>query len=447
MKKTLIFYGISGSLLALVAGLLFLTDTDADTRNMILLAIGAIFGVVAFTFDSYGLLSLVFLSLPFSRGILNVEISIITFNPYTLGVLGFLLIAMWKIAMGRARYPVKAEDILIVLLSASFLVSTMLAPDIVDAGFLAFHGIFIPVVTYFVLKTSIATEKQYRQLTIFLVMGIVGFACLSIATYVINPARLRILGQSSISAAGMCAVGIIFCIGSRWSRSAVGKIAALLMFIALFLTYARGYLVLVLFGAPVVFYIIRRGKGFALMFSFLVLSLFGTLLLAYSASEEKPEALAEKRGLRDEQTINRLTDPTQWIFALYGRGVHYYDGLQEFKKSPIIGNGFHQGSDKVGVRAYTWHNFHVEWLEYGGMLGYMLYFLVLLTHFKTMYAKARYDRAIAVNLTIIVILLTNGLTNSFTSGVTPYFGFLLMGLNHARLKLLAREKLRNSQLV
>jgi hypothetical protein len=39
--------------------------------------------------------------------------------------------------------------------------------------------------------------------------------------------------------------------------------------------------------------------------------------------------------------------------------------------------------------------------------------------------------ALAANLTVLFVVLLNGLTNSFTAGVSPTLGFLFMGLNCA----------------
>jgi O-antigen ligase len=118
---------------------------------------------------------------------------------------------------------------------------------------------------------------------------------------------------------------------------------------------------------------------------------------------------------------------------LYGRARLFAVGLEEFTKAPIFGNGLHRDVASFKGREVIWHNFHVEWLEYGGLIGYTLYVGLLVLHFRGVSRAARFHRALAVNLTVVFTILVNGLTNSFTAGISPVLGFLFMGLNRAFL--------------
>ena len=430
MKKTLITYGISGSILILIASVLLVSGVNLSKDGAQFLApVAAVIILVAFVLDSFGMLCILLMILPFSRGVLQIELGIITFNPYTLGIVAFFVISIAGIIFGKLRYKITAEDWLMASLSVMFLISTLYAKDLTDAGFLAFHAVFIPVITYFVIKVTIQKDDQYIQALIFFVVGIVLFAVSALYIFYQDPSRLKIFGQSSISAAGMFSVAIMIVLYLGWWQNWVGKLALLILLPALLITFARGYLVLVLIS-PVFYIIIRRGKAFHLISAMLLISLVGTLMLA--AVSELPELLKGQGRSKDEQTAERMTDVTMWVSALYGRGMHYKEGLKEFRKSPIIGNGFHQGSDKKGVRAVVWHNFHVEWLEYGGIFAYLLYISLFLSHYYKNAKQAVDDKYSAINLTIIFVLLTNGLTNSFTAGITPYLGFIFMAMNHVR---------------
>jgi len=192
--------------------------------------------------------------------------------------------------------------------------------------------------------------------------------------------------------------------------------------------------------SPLFFALIVRGYARRLVVTMLVASLFGTLFFA--ATPELLSADVSQAERKSEQTIERLTNTRLWLNALRSRGALYQEGLKRFLDAPVLGNGFSEPAQSVmGVRrAATWHNFHVEWLEYGGILGYGAYLSLLFVHFGRFRRLARQDRAVAANLLIIFILLTNGLTNSFTAGITPYLGFLFFALNESRIQILMASR-------
>lgn len=425
--NTLIIYGIAAALiLGSWAGLVALGVDPGGNGRLALGAIAALILAPAVLRDPFGMICLIVFSLPFSLGILQIEIGIVTFNPYTLGILAALVVGIAGVAMGKLRYRPAPEDLAILLLGFSFLLSTLRARDTVEAGFLAFHGVFIPVVTYFVLKTYIRTVDQYRRVLVAFVGGVTVFAFYGLFQFVAEPQRLFILNMPPISAAALLTTALITVIYCGWWRKKLGILAGVALFGALLTTFSRGYLVLLLL-TPVFFQIVRRGRATTLMIAMLATSLLATLLLVQAYE------VFEVRGLdrEQEQSAERVRDLDYWMSSLYGRARYYAVGLEEFAKSPILGNGFHQGFRSPAGRAVVWHNFHVEWLEYGGLLAYLLYVTVLILHFRGMSRAAQYQREIAVNLTAFFTVLLNGLTNSFTAGISPILGFLFMALNRA----------------
>ncbi|WKZ11750.1 MAG: O-antigen ligase family protein [Gammaproteobacteria bacterium] len=424
---TLQIYGIAAALIVVAwASLGALGMDPGGDGRMLLTAVAALILTPAMLRDPFGMLCLILFLLPFSLGVLQIEIGIVTFNPYTLGIMAALLVAVAGLGMGRLRYRSAPEDLGVLLLGISFLLSTLRAHDKVQAGFLAFHGVFIPVVTYFALKTLVHTPDQYRKALVAFVGGITAFALYGLFEFARNPVRLHVLNMPSISAAALLTTGLIVIMYSGWWRKPLAMLAALVLFGALLATFSRGYLVLLLL-TPLFFRILRRGHATTLIVAMLVASLLGTLLLVQTSEMFEVEGLDKGQ----EQTAERLTDPGFWLNSLYGRGRYYAVGLQEFARSPFLGNGFHQNFVSTAGRAVVWHNFHVEWLEYGGLSAYLLYVTVLILHFRGMSRAARTRRAVAVNLTAFFVILLNGLTNSFTAGISPILGFLLMALNHA----------------
>lgn len=425
--NTLLIYGIATGVIALCWALLW--SVGMEQRNdgrMILLTVAVPALIIAFFRDPFGMLCLIVFSLPFSLGVLQVEIGIITFSPYTIGIIAALCLALAGVLLGKLRYRPVAEDLLALLLGFSFLLSTLGAKDVAEGGYLAFHGVFIPIVTYFTVKTLVGTPEQYRKIVIAFVGGITAFALYGVVEFALQPQRLKILNMSSISAAALITSALIVIIYSGWWRHLLAKLAVVLLLVALITTFARGYLVLLLL-TPLFFWVFRRGYGQMFITLMLIGSLIGTLIFS-----QMPTVFSTGQVDREsEQTAERLTDIDYWKQALYGRAVHYAEGLEKFAESPILGNGFHMGTDKLDVRAVVWHNFHVEWLEYGGLMGYMLYMLLLILHFGGVARAARDDRVVAVNLVVVVTVLLNGLTNSFTAGLSPYLGFLFIALSRS----------------
>ncbi len=433
--NTLLIYGSALSMIALTgAGLVAIGLEPSGSGWFVLAASAALILTPAVMRDPFGMVCLIVFLLPFSLGVLQVEIGIVTFNPYTLGILGGLLVAVAGIAMGKLRYRPTSEDLAVLLLGVSFLLSTLRARDMVEAGYLAFHGVFIPIVTYFVLKTLVRTSEQYRKVLVAYVVGITAFGVYGLVQFVREPDRLFILNMPPISAAALLTTALIIVIYSGWWRTLSAKVAVLVLAAALLATFSRGYLVLLLL-TPLFFQIFRRGHATVLITGMLVASLVGTLLFVQAYEMFYVEGLDKEQ----EQTAERVTEVGFWLNSLYGRARYYAVGLEEFAKSPILGNGFHQGFVSPAGRAVVWHNFHVEWLEYGGIVAYLLYVIVLILHFRGMSHAAQSQRAIAVNLTAFFTVLLNGLTNSFTAGISPVLGFLFMALNRARENCVSGE--------
>jgi len=279
-------------------------------------------------------------------------------------------------------------------------------------------------------------DIRYKKALSFLVCGITLFAAVSVFQFITDPTRLT-GAQSSISIAGMCTTAIIVIAATDWRRSLLGKLAFIVVAAGLLASFSRGYILLAIFS-PILYFVVRRGKAVVLISSIIIGSLCGTIMLATAPDILKVDIGLEQQ--RTDQTVSRLTDTDLWLNSIYGRGVHYNNGFREFLKSPIIGNGFHKGGEQFGPRAVVWHNFHVEWLEYGGLIAYLLYVSLLILHFRKHAKLARHNHWTAINLTMISILLLNALTNSFTVGMTPYLAYMFMGLSNATLAIAARTR-------
>lgn len=434
--RTFAIYGASVAIIGGWWGVLWALGMAGEPDGTILLGVVALLALgFAMLRDPWGMLCLVVFALPFSLGILQFEVGVITLNPYTIGITAAALLALGGAALGAFRYRYAVEDVFVALLGGAFLVSTLLARDLIQAGFLAFHGVFIPIMTYLALKSLVRTQDQYLKVLVAFVAGVTAFALYGLVVFIGDPQRLYVLSVPPISAAALMTAALVILAYSGWWRTKLGLAAAFLLLAGLLATFSRGYLLLLLLS-PLVFRWIRRGGAGKLMVSMLAASLVGTLL--FVSSYELFYVKVDNR--EQEQTAERVTDVQFWLSSLYGRARYYAVGLQEFSKSPLIGNGFHQNFEAADGKAVVWHNFHVEWLEYGGLLAYSLYVGLLVLHYRAMARLARTQRLVAINLTIMFLVLVNGLMNSFTAGLSPVIGFLFMALNRAQATIAATHR-------
>lgn len=386
---------------------------------------------VALIFDPFGLLCVLLAWLPFFKGFLQIQIGIVTFNPYALGMIMFALAAAVRVTVGRKRYGFTTTDAAIALLCLVFLVSTMFSDQLIRTGYLAFHALFIPVISYFALKAFVKSEQQYRQAVAFFVAGVAVFGLIAIIQFLSVHQRVSVLGIPFIGVATFTLSALLVIVYSGPPRSILKVGLAALLFVAFFVTFSRAYL-LYLLVTPILFRLIRRGHAAKLILGLFIASLSLTLLVAYNADRFRPTHF-------NQATVNtskRLTSVSDWKAAIYGRAIDYRAGLETFLEHPLFGVGIQRGEYMV-----TQHDFQVEWLEYGGIVGYLLYTAVFLLHFSRLGRRANDDRMSAVGLLAILVIMGNSVTNGFMHGIMPYMVFLLMGLNEARLHFLPESDL------
>jgi len=429
LKRTILVYGIFAIILALEL-LLGKTVGVEESKSIYLLylrPINIVLLAAALYIDTFGSLCVLLAFLPFSREFFQIEIGVITFNPYTLGVIGLSLIAFYKIFFKGYKYSFSYYDLLIISICLTFFISTIRSKTILDSGFLAFHSIFIPVISYFVIRTLVRNEDEYRRCVIFLIGGISLFGIEALIRFVATHERVSIFSMPFIGIATMSITAIFYLAYSGWWKKVPALLSLLIISGALFSTLSRVYFASVVVS-PILYRLIRKGKGFILMSLMITMTLILTLWLSFYPGIFKSTPFEKEKG---EKTAARLMNINLWKEALHWRAISYHEGIANFSTAPVFGVGLYKG--KVYV---TRHNFHVEWLEYGGIVGYLLYTGSFLLHFLSFSAYASLDRFIAINLLILLVILSNSFTNGFMHGIMPYIAFVIIGFNEARRKMI-----------
>jgi O-Antigen ligase len=433
MKKTLLLYGCFTAFMGLQGVLVYTMGLELDVATLLpFLVIDGLLIAMLLKADFYGALGLIAALLPFSMGVGQIEIGIVTFNPYVIGILLLFALTLPKISRGLISGRAPKSDFFLILLALSYLVSTLIADDIVGSGFLAFHAIFVPALSYFVMEYAIEDEGNWVKVFSIFMLGIVVFSCFVLGVFIVTQARVYTLGVPPIGAATLLIVPLIGILATNRIKKFPWMIAWPLVLAALITTFTRVYLLTALLSV-FLYRFIRKGKGLLLISIFFVSSLAFTFIIA-SAAEDIEYETADKS---QESTLERVTNIDFWKRSLVGRAHSYKYGIDNFLENPIFGVGLYKGEHMVTV-----HNFNVEWLEYGGILGYLLYTGFFISHFARAAPYARTDKYLAAMLTILTLVMANSTTNGFMHGMMPKVALLLMGMNEARLRLLRYRMIR-----
>jgi len=373
--------------------------------------------------DLTGLVGLVVAILPFSDAIGNIEIGIITFYSFTLGILLLNIIAIPKIFRTLLLGKVSPTDKWLLMLSLSYLISTLSANNVVESGHLAFNAIFVPILTYIAMHYLVRNEQEWQKVFVMFLISIILFSVVVTAEFIVVQKRVSVLNMQYISAATLFAVPLVSLISLKLWRRWYWLVGYILLLAGFFATLSRMYMVVLLF-TPFIYVGIRKGFSLHILVIFLASTLSLTLLLASA-----PELVKHEQYFKEENnTIDRVINIENWKRSLFVRASVFREGLNIFADHPLIGVGLRKGELMI-----TQHNFNVEWLEYGGILGYLLYAGAFITLFRRARVLARSDRYIATNLTLVIVILANSSTNGLMHGVMPIVIMLLMGLTEARI--------------
>jgi hypothetical protein len=345
-----------------------------------------------------------------------------------MGIILVSFLAVLKNLSPNHRYGFNIIDVFVALFCLSYFPSTILSHDLMGTGRLAFRFIFIPAVTYFTLKSLVTSEWEYKRLLILFLAAIGVFALTALLMVGLTGERGIIMGMPPIGSATLAVFAICNLVYSGWWRKKLGLAILLLSVLLIGMTLARAYFVGLL-ASPILYRLIRKGHAFILCIIFFPATLVATLFLTWNPSVLTPAATE----FAARKSIERVTNIDFWKQALYNRALSYREGLSNFKKHPVFGTGLQVGDDVI-----TRHNFHIEWLEYGGAVGYLVCLALFFSYYAAHRGVAQFDVFCAVNLCVVLLVLVNSLTNGLMHGLMPYMTLIGIGLAEARKKFIRR---------
>lgn len=366
--------------------------------------------------------------IPYLRGPVEIEIGIITFYLTSISILFAFLVSILAIVTNKKHLPANYTDISVLSVCMLYFVSTFLSENIADSGYIAFNALFMPALIYFTLRILVSNHDEYMRVFVFFVLGMTLGGLFRILYTLEAMQRVDVMGLSPIGGAGLATVSILLTYYTLFKEGIIWKVITLINIIALLCTVSRVYLVIIL-ASFVLIKLVKAGKSLLIITAFFVCGLIMTALLAYNADL----FYTEGHDKTQERSMERVVNPDFWSHSLYGRALAYHAAFERFEKSPIVGNGFDR-SHKVN------HSLHAEWLEYGGIIGYLVYLHLFLAHFARVKRASIKDKYVAATTLAIIVVLTNSLFNPFTLGVAPFLVFILMAMNECRLSFTDSNK-------
>lgn len=356
------------------------------------------------------------------------DVGFMTITGYYILISALTIIQLAALLLGRARFKLDGVDLALAAVCVIYLCSTLLADDTRVAGLLAFNAIFIPTLTYFTAKSLLTDETALLRGIFSGAAGLAVLAIVGIGDFVATGARPTPLQQDGISMSTLAVlplmVGLYAAKHIRMRSMRFGLVG--LGVLTMGLSLARVYWIFTALS-PIVVRLFRKGSALYVAVVVLAASLVLTLLVTIGKVAIEPTAV---KG-RDDQGIERVLNLENWKAAIYNRVVSMYQpSLDTFMDKPFLGQGLFVHK----YQATTTHNFHLEWLESGGVLGYLMFTALYVCHFARIARRAREDallRAVGVGS---LAILVNGLTNGIMHSVMPTCLMLCLGMASARLQ-------------
>ncbi|MET0107537.1 MAG: hypothetical protein ABW084_01425 [Candidatus Thiodiazotropha sp.] len=367
-------------------------------------------------------------TIPLSKGPIEYELGILTLHPYPTLVMIVFPLALWRVLRRPAGYGIRGIEIVLILLTLSFLQSTLLSDTLIISGRLAFHALFIPVLSYFIAKALIKTDSEYIITINILVLSILVMSIVALAKYIETGIRPIVFSIEPIGVASITIVGLYASIFNSNDWKIIKHIKTLIIGFAFVFSMSRVYLMYAIVS-PLIILVIKKNiiLLWILMFTG---SLVATLVFTYTIVDYAMVHTSAEGA----NTLERMYEVKHFLRALIGRAYVYKSALDEFWSNVVFGAGIHAGEMQI-----TTHNFHVEWLQYGGVLGYILYTSVFMLHVKNASTYVKQDGYLLANEVVLLGIMINSITNGFMHGVIPYMAFLIMGISEARISILKKS--------
>lgn len=434
MHKTRLLIVISFCLSLVSLSLWVLIDGfDSDYAKYSLLIL-PVFGIVlCWLYDFNYIVSLLFVAFPYSRGFFQFEIANVTFSPFSFGCLliGFYLFI--KFLTGNAKLKITAFDFVYIALIAFYTITTMTAHNFSKTGYLYLHGLIIPFICYYIVRLSNFNADQLYGLWSHFTFSALVFMSLFVVYSLASPGRSLFLRMTPIDIATLSYAFVSYYYFNKGKK--FGRFFLFISIIALILTFSRTYIVCLVLLPLFKRYLTSRNAVF-LTHCFFIVSLLFTVIVSVQVDVNIMDSVSKDEYVANEKNQGRLYSADNWKRAFLGRFRSFAFALEDIKENPMLGAGLDFGNKS------STHNFHLEWLQSSGIVGYVLFYLLFILFFRRLSPFLNTDPfAKCIYVTIIVVFI-NGLMNGVLHGIMPKLNMILMGAGYSWV---AQLKLQNEE--
>ena len=426
-KNILIYFFLA--VLIFAEFLLLKEDRSSDFLLPILIA-DLVFFLALATYNTNLCLNLVIMSLPFKL-LYSYEIGIVTLDLYTVGVILLSAVCLIKIFLGQLSYKYIPSDITLILFTTVCLTFFITSNDIIKSGFVFFHTVFIPALTYFVIRILLTNEEKYSLFKLHFLLAVTIMAVLGCVEFFQSGQRIATTSGDALRGSLFFILAFFLLLSFRKKKHLIAGMVNLLAFV-----FGFCRVLLASFCLSPVFYLLSK-KGFSkALFLFLAVS---TLLFTIGMAGSKQITSQYNQFKREFQrehpfeslgavgkTEKRLSDITFVKLSLASRVTAWREDLISFTSHPILGVGM----GITRVQAASSHNLHVQLLAYTGLIGYSIFHLLLFQGMSSITEK-RTDlliRDFHFYSTAVFLIYLNGLGNGLFHGIFNYILFMVLAL-------------------
>lgn len=418
-------------LLIVVAEFFFLRHQPRpDYRSAVLLMNLVLFTLVAVYDLSLGF-NIAIMLLPFDAILPSYKVAgLVSIELYVEAILVLAAVGVLKVFLGQLKYRPVLLDITIFVFALLALTFLFTSGDIHRSGYTYFNVVFVPTLTYGIARLVLSDETRYASFKSRFLFSITIAAAVVIVLFMLTGERVDAFrGLES---------GILFILASflllgygrkRFLALAVINLAAMVF------CFPRGLLLCVL-CSPIFYLIVKKGFGRIFFLAIMVLSLLGTILLqSFVTDSDYRESLRRfnrEHGYSSilagavEKSAARITDIEHIKLSIYGRVNLWQADIANFYNHPLLGAGL----GITNTQTVDCHNVHVQLLSAVGILGYLVFHLLLfqsLCHKNTQaHGMLRWD---LISYSVIVcVIYINGTTNGLLHGCFNHILFPIMAL-------------------
>lgn len=305
-----------------------------------------------------------------------------------------------------------------------YLLSLVLFGDNLVSGFYLYYNYLLIPLLYYLVFSSLNITRLFKPMLYGLFTGVSIFSVFVYEALSQNDfLRSTVLGTSYIDVSLIGLMLVYFTLAldlGKWKKRAFLGLGFLVM-----VSQMPRFFLLAVVIFPFLFTEKRLSKAhqyFAAVTLVSAVVLFITVELTDFGEGSNRELTVEQHN-----SLTRFSDREVLLQNVLVRVASFDQDIERFKQNVIYGAGLKKGEHHI-----TPHNYVIEWLLYGGIIGFGLFFLLFYESFQ--YGSSKIDRFSKYLLLLSLIVVFNGLFNGVLHGLAPTAIWMTFGILHSYQK-------------